>query len=143
MCNYYIHCILHYVPSDIFEAEKQAYRLVSYIFLRLEETIALPFQYDLNGTSINNCFRYPIFIVRRAADGFELKRQHYLCALRSISLYSHLFHATGSDEQEPALLGGAEDSDDHQAISKWSSAPAADFSSVSFSRQAHKFNDQR
>ena len=43
LCDFYIHCILHYVPSDIFEVEKEAYRLVSYIFLRLEETIVLPF----------------------------------------------------------------------------------------------------
>ena len=138
MFNFYILCILHYVPSDIFEVEREAYQLVSYIFLRLEGKIVLPFFHDINGASIHKCFRFPIVLFRHTADGFEPKRQHYLCVLRSISLYCHLFHATDSDEQEPALLGGAEVSDDHQAIRKWSAA--VDFS-VSCSREAHKFID--
>jgi hypothetical protein len=117
--NFYIHFILHCVPNDIFEVEREANRLVSYIFLGLKEKIVLPFLYDLNGTFSHKCFCFANDLFRPSADGFKPKRQHYLCGLRSISLYCHVYHATDSDEQEPSLLGGAEDSDDHQAIRKF------------------------
>ena len=65
--NFYIHFILHCVPSDIFEVEREANRLVSYIFLGLKEKIVLPFLYDLNGTSLNMCFRFPIDLFRPGA----------------------------------------------------------------------------
>ena len=68
MFNFYILCILHYVPSDIFEVEREAYQLVSYIFLRLEGKIVLPFFHDLNGASIHKYFRFPNVIFRQIAD---------------------------------------------------------------------------
>lgn len=112
LCNFSLLTILYCLLSDIFEVEKKAYLYVPCIFLCPEETIILPFFNDLSGTSIHKCERKHIILVRRPTASLELWRQHYLCCVRDIRLYCHLFHSTTSDEQESSILGLAEDSDD-------------------------------